>query len=322
MRRLKKVASLFIICIVLALLSSCSLNSQPENINKVGMLVEGSINDQSWGSKGYKGLLEIKEEFNVDVYFKEGITTQQQVNQAIEEFSNQGVNLVFGHSSIYGKMFKDIVNEYPDIHFVYFNGGYSDDNLTSLNFSSHAMGFFGGMVAGKMTETNQVGIIASHEWQPEIEGFYEGVNYQNPEAEVKMEFVNSWDNTDRAIKLYKSLTKENVDVFYPAGDSFSVPIINRVREAGLYAIGFISNQSDLGENTVLTSTMQYVNRLYVQAAKDFEQGELEGGVFTFDFQDDVVEMGTFSPKVPESYVKELEKHIENYKEDGLLPNER
>ncbi|QDP42113.1 BMP family ABC transporter substrate-binding protein [Radiobacillus deserti] len=286
------------------------------------MLVEGSINDQSWGSKGYKGLLEIKEEFNVDVYFKEGITTQQQVNQAIEEFSNQGVNLVFGHSSIYGKMFKDIVNEYPDIHFVYFNGGYSDDNLTSLNFSSHAMGFFGGMVAGKMTETNQVGIIASHEWQPEIEGFYEGVNYQNPEAEVKMEFVNSWDNTDRAIKLYKSLTKENVDVFYPAGDSFSVPIINRVREAGLYAIGFISNQSDLGENTVLTSTMQYVNRLYVQAAKDFEQGELEGGVFTFDFQDDVVEMGTFSPKVPESYVKELEKHIENYKEDGLLPNER
>ncbi|UFU00558.1 BMP family ABC transporter substrate-binding protein [Radiobacillus kanasensis] len=319
---MRKLASVFIICLIVALLSSCNVNSQQQNINKVGMLVEGSINDQSWGSKGYKGLLEIKEQFDVDVYFKEGVTTQQQVNHAIEEFANQGVNLVFGHSSIYGKMFKDIANEYPDVHFVYFNGGYSDDNLTSLNFSSHAMGFFGGMVAGKMTKTNQVGIIAAHEWQPEIEGFFEGVNYQNPNAEVKMEFVNGWDNTERALDLFKSLKEENVDVYYPAGDSFSAPVINRVREAGLYAIGFVTDQSNLGENTVLTSTVQYANRLYVQAAEDFNVGELQGGIFTFDFQDGVVEMGDFSPKVPGEFVADLERHIDNYKEDGLLPNER
>ncbi|CQR46991.1 Purine-binding protein precursor [Paraliobacillus sp. PM-2] len=301
------------------LLTGCTANG---DINKVGMLVEHSINDQTWGSKGYQGLLQIKDKYNVDVYFKEEVKTQAEVNEAVDEFINQGVNLIFGHSSIYGKYFDTIKDAYPDIHFVYFNGAYEGENLTSLHFNANAMGFFAGMVAGEMTKTNQIGIIGAYEWQPEIEGFYEGVNYQNPDATISMNFVNSWDNVDRAFKIFSAMNNKGVDVFYPAGDSFSQEIIKRIQQDQKYAIGFVTDQSHLGDKTVLTSTVQHVDKLYVKAAEQFNNGELNGGIFTYDFQDEVISLGTFSSDVPQTFKQTIKYEVEQYKETGLLPNER
>ncbi len=312
---------LYFTTIFVALVSLTGCNSGGK-INKVGMLVEHSINDQTWGEKGYNGLLQIKDKYNVDVFFKEEVKTQEEVNKAVGEFTTQGVNLIFGHSSIYGKYFNNIKENYPDIQFVYFNGAYKGDNLTSLHFNSNAMGFFAGMIAGKMTETNQVGIIGAYEWQPEIEGFYEGVSYQNPDATISMNFVNDWDNTERAIEIFSEMNNNHVDVFYPAGDSFSKEIIDRVRQQNKYAIGFVSDQSELGRHTVLTSTVQHVDKLYLLAAEKFDKGNLDGGIFTYDFEDEVISLGTFSPEMPNVFKRYIEDEIEKYTETGLLPNER
>lgn len=301
-------------------LAGCSSNEQ--EIQNVGMLLDGSINDQAWGSKGYAGLLEIGNTYDVDVFYKEDITTEQQVVNTVEEFVQDGVNLIFGHSSIYGKYFVDIAESYPDVHFVYFNGGYVSDNVTSLNFDSHAMGFFGGMVAGKMTSNDNVGIIAAHEWQPEIEGFYEGVKYENPRAEINMNFVNDWNDTETAEEIYEQVIQTGIDVVYPTGDAFSKEIVEKAARDDLFAIGYVTDQSEIGGQHVLTSTIQHVDKLYMLAADLYEEGELEGSIQTYDFQDDVISLGPFSSNVPEDYQEYLTEVVGEYKETEILPNEQ
>lgn len=105
------------------------------------------------------------------------------------------------------------------------------------------------------------------------------------------------------------------------GDGYNVPVIEKLKEEGLYAIGYISDQSDLGESVVLTSTVQHVDVLYELVAEKFNEGELESGNLTFDFQDEVLSLGKFSPDVDEEFKKELNAAIENYKKTGKLPNE-
>ena len=310
---------LFSIIVIIPLLVSCNSGGE---INKVGMLVENSINDQTWGSQGYQGLVNIKESLDVDVFLKEDINTQIEVNRSVEELVQHGVNIIFGHGNTYGKYFDNIRSSYPNIHFVYFNGAQYGDNLTSLHFNSNAMGFFAGMVAGKMTTTNHVGIIGAYQWQPEIEGFYEGVNYENSNAEISINYVNSWDNVDRALSIFETMNQQGVDVFYPVGNLYSYDVIKRAKQYNKYAIGFVTDQSNIGESTVLTSTIQHVDKLYLHAAKLFDQGELTGGIFTYDFQDDVISLGEFSPDVPDAYQKKVENEIDLYIETNLLPNER
>lgn len=292
------------------------------NIQKVGILFEHTTDLQPWEQRGYVALLSIGDEYDADVYVKQQIHTENEISNAVESLASADVHLLFGHSHIYGRHFVEIAPDYPNIHFIYFNGGYSTNNVTSISFEGHAMGFFGGMVAARMTETDEIGIIAAFGWQAEVEGFYEGVKFQNPNANVHIKYTNDWNAREAADNAYDQLKEANVDVFYPASDTFSNDIVARADEDELYAIGYVENEVDVDERTVLTSTLQHVDKLYVLATELYHKNQLSGGVRTFDFADDVVTLGPFSPDVPNSYVQYIEKVVEQYKETGLLPNEK
>ncbi|WP_328515375.1 BMP family ABC transporter substrate-binding protein [Halobacillus yeomjeoni] len=316
-----KIINLFLLMIILIIISGCNYISKTGEQKQVGMLVETTIHDQAWGQQGYMGLQSIQDEYGVDIYFKEGIKSYADTVQAVNQLAERGVQVIFGHSNIYGKHFQSIHKQYPEIHFIYFNGQFSAENVTSLNFSATAMGYFGGMVAGEMTETNEIGIIAAYEWQPEVEGFYEGVMYQNPEAEVHISYTNDWEGTEKALMLYEQMEEKGVDVYFPAGDIFNIPVIHEVQKDQHYAIGYVSDQSGVAENTVLTSTVQKVPVVYTLAMERYVQGDLPGKALHFDFQQGAIELGEFSPEVPDPFRMEIERAVEKYIETGKLPNE-
>ncbi|WP_339228789.1 BMP family ABC transporter substrate-binding protein [Oceanobacillus sp. FSL K6-2867] len=310
-----------ILLLFIFILSGCSYFDTGE-IQNVGLLVDTAIDENAWSKKGYNGLLLIEERFDVQVYYKENITSEEEINEAVDELVQDGVNLIFGHSNIYGDYFIDIAELYPDVHFVYVNGGETSENVTSLNFNSHAMGFFAGMVAGKMTATNEIGVIAAFSWQSEAEGFYEGVKYQNPDAHIRINYTNSWTNIDIATGIYKTMQQNGVDIVYPIGDSYSDEIIRKAAADQNYAIGYITDQLSIAPDTVLTSTIQHVDELYEITAEQFNEGKLAGELLTFDFQDEFITLGEFNDAIPETFQVEINDLIKEYKETGLLPNEQ
>ncbi|HAM79851.1 MAG TPA: BMP family ABC transporter substrate-binding protein [Ornithinibacillus sp.] len=318
---LRRIISLSFIIAVGLLLSSCQGSENKGNLYKAGMIVEGSIDDNPWNSKGSDGLLAVKKKFKVEIEVIENVKTEEEISKAVSELVNNGVNLIFGHSSTYGESFYELSRNFKDIHFVYFNGNYYNSNLTSMTFNSNAMGFFAGMLASEMSSTNEVGIIAAYQWQPEIEGFYEGVKYQNPNTNVNMEFIYDWNDKEVAINAYQKMKAKGVDVFYPAGDAFNEDIIKQASIDNLYAIGFVTDQFKVEPNTVLTSTVQHVDQLYLLAADMFNKGKLQGQIMSFDFKDDYITLGEYSPNVPKYFQTKLNESIEHYQETGLLPNQ-
>lgn len=308
-----------IILLCLFLLGACGGTKPTGEIKKVGLLVPETVNDQVWGTKGFKGLLKIQSKFDVDVFYKEGMNSADVVERAVKEFDQKGVNLIFGHGSEFAEYFNNYSEKYPNIHFISFNGDAKNNNTTSLNFKAHAMGFFGGMVAAHMSKTQKVGVLAAYEWQPEIEGFYQGAMAENKGTKISIEYVGNWDDEIKAVQLANDMMEKGVDVIYPAGDGFNVPVIERVKERGLYVIGYVSDQSDLGESTVLTSTIQQVDFLYEKVADEYNKGELKSGNLSFDFQDNVISMGKFSPHVNKTFIQKINHQIDIYKETKKLP---
>lgn len=308
-----------IILLCLFLLGACGETKSQGKIKKVGLLVPETVNDQVWGTKGFNGLLKIQSKFDVDVFYKEGMNSAAVVERAVKEFDQKGVNLIFGHGSEFAEYFNDYSEKYPNIHFISFNGDAKNKNTTSLNFKAHAMGFFGGMVAAHMSKTQKVGVLAAYEWQPEIEGFYQGAMAENNVTNISIEYVGNWDDEIKAVQLANDMMEKGVDVIYPAGDGFNVPVIERVKERGLYVIGYVSDQSDLGESTVLTSTIQQVDILYEKVADQYNNGELKSGNLSFDFQDNVISLGKFSPLVNKAFIQKINNQINIYKETEKLP---
>lgn len=138
---LKKKVVLFVLVMLLA---SCSNPIEKGKIKKVGLLVPETINDQVWGTKGYKGILNIQNNFNVDVYYREGIESDYAIKQAVQELSQKGVNLIFGHGAEYANTFNEIANKYPNIHFVSFNGEAKKRIQQALNLKDMRWAFSAG----------------------------------------------------------------------------------------------------------------------------------------------------------------------------------
>jgi len=291
-------------------------------INKVGMLVEGSLDDSTWNKKGLQSLQHLKDELETDTMYEENINEKQKIIHAVDDFVDEGVNLIYGHGSYFGKTFVEIANQYPDVHFIYFNGNHYAENVTSVQFNSHALGFFAGMVAGKMTKTNHIGAISAYEWQSEIEGFFEGAKYENQLADIHIDYINDWDDKSAAMQRYEKMSEKQIDVIYPAGNFFSEDILNSASENNINAIGFLERPEGVDSTKILTSTVRDVERTYEQIAKKFNRGDLEEGILTFGFEDDIVSLGEFSPTVPEEYQNMLNDEIEKYKKTGLLPYQR
>ncbi|MFD1066742.1 BMP family ABC transporter substrate-binding protein [Oceanobacillus locisalsi] len=301
-------------------LSACSY-FEADQIQNVGFITDTEIDNNPWTEQGYEAMQEIGDSYDINVYYEEKIETMHQVQETVDEFVNNGVNLIYGHSNIYGEYFMSLAESYPDVQFVYVNGGESGENVTSLNFNAHAMGFFAGMVAGNMTESNEIGVISAYYWQPEVEGFFEGVNYVNQEAEITLDYLNDWNDTELALDNYTKMKEQNVDVFYPTGDAFSESILQEAEQDDLYAIGYMTDQREVAPNAVLTSTIQHIGELYQLVADNFNQQELEGKIYTYDFNDEFISLGEFHPSVPDDVQMQVEDDIEAYMETGLLPNE-
>ena len=97
--------------------------------------------------------------------------------------------------------------------------------------------------------------------------------------------------------------------------------MKRVKENGKFAIGFVTDQSDLGSSTVLTSTVQHVDKLYAIGCEKFSKGTLKRGNLYYDFQDGVISLGKFSPLVDYQFKDEINSNIQTYIETGKLPSE-
>lgn len=307
--------------ILLFIFSSCAYDG-PQNAQRVAVLFEGAIDDRLWNKKGYEGLLRIEEQYDVDIFYEENIQAKDHVLHMIERYSTQGIDVIFGHGSLYGRLFAQVANDYPNIHFVYFNDHYVAKNVTSIHLNSLALGFFSGMIASKMSDSNHVGVIGAYKWQSEIEGFYEGVKYQDPLTKVHINYLNDLQDLDLAIKVYESMRQKNVDVIYPAGDTFNQVIIEEASKDDIYAIGYLEDQLDLDPSIVLTSTIQKIDEIYVNMIELYNDQQLYGGAKNIDVKDDYISLGKYNQAVPKSYQQLIQEHLERYKNISLLPHEQ
>ncbi|MBU9721805.1 MULTISPECIES: BMP family ABC transporter substrate-binding protein [Bacillaceae] len=309
----------FSLIILIFFVSGCGSNGN--GLEKAGILLPHPIDDQGWNSKGYQGMLNIQSTFDIQVIIKEDIHTEDSIFTSVKEMDEEGVTLIFGHSSLYADYFMELKDQYPHIHFVSFNGEVEGENVTSVHFEGYAMGYFAGLLSSEMTKTNQLGIIAAFSFQPEVQGFKDGAVFNREEVSVTVEFVESWVDSTKAIKYFHRMKEEGVDVFYPAGDGFHVEVVEEVKRSGLFAIGYVGDHYDLGEQTILTSTVQHVEKLYEKVVNDFIEGKLESGNHYYDFADEVISLGEYGINVPDEKRDWIEKAIKEYIETGKFPHE-
>ena len=270
----------------LSTLVGCSKNndesSKKEEKIKIGMVADvGGINDESFNQSAWEGLQKAKEELGVEVKVLESKQASEYLGN-IETLADEGMDLIIGVGNTMAEDIKTQAENYPDLNFAIIDETYDEipENVTPILFKENEAAFLTGLIAGKMTKTNEVGFIGGMENQVIyrfLYGYEYGVNQANDEADVKVQFAGTFADAAKGKSIANQMYSNNVDIILSAAGGTGVGAIESAKEQNKYAIGVDKDQSDLAPNNVLTSALKKVNVGVYDIVKEFKDGKLKGG---------------------------------------------
>lgn len=133
--------------------------------------------------------------------------------------------------------------------------------------------YLGGLVAGKMTKSNYIGVVAPFsipQMVREINAITIGARQVNPKAEVHVVWTNSWFDPVKESLATKALLSSGADVICSLIGS-AVPIEEAAKE-GKYSIGYYYDKSKISPEYVLTSRVFHWGVFYVDCLKSVHDG--------------------------------------------------
>jgi basic membrane protein A len=296
-RRLLTALSVFMLIIGLGIGSFAAI-AQGEGVagKRVALIMPGLIDDQSWNQAGYEGLKRL-EEAGAEIAYTERVNQSQQV-EVFRNYAQQGYDIIIGHGGEYMDAALQVAAEYPDLQFVVTNGNKGADNVTSFTLSYRDMGVLAGALAGLMTESNKVAVVAGQEIPVAlgaVEGFKEGVARVNPDAEVNVTYTGSWEDVDKAREAALALISDGADVLWHVLDAADAGVLSAADDEGMMAIGLYGDQSALAPNAHIGAIIANASDLVSAPGSE----PLDGQVHDEGIVAGVVSIGVYSDKVPQ-----------------------
>lgn len=239
------------------------------------------------------GLQRIEDELGVPVTVSDDLQLAD-VGPALVDYGRRGYDLVILQGVSLQEPALEAAAEFPETNFVVVNGNAAQaPNLASVDFVYEEGGYLAGIVAGHATTSGRVAGIAPITLPPIerlLAGFDQGVKAVNPSAEVSVVYTGSV--TDVAVNKQATLLEASrgADVVFSVVSVGDVGVFQATEEAGIRGIGYATDLSELGPESVVASLLvDYADIVYT-VAEDFVQGEFAPEVIVVGLDDGVFDL--------------------------------
>lgn len=239
-----------------------STDSKKTPAIKVGLLLEGSLGDESINDQAHEGLLEVAKDFGVETKYVECDDTSKYIDY-LEGLVSSGFNVICCDSFNHEEPLREFAPKHPDVHFMILDTEVSDvDNIASFTYATHECSYLAGIAAAMKSETDVIGFIGGMQI-PTIEkfqvGFEEGVHSVKPEAKVIVKYIgndnSAWNDPATAKTLTMDCISHGADVCYHAAGASGMGMIEACVANDIWAIGVNIDQTHLAPKHMLTSAL-------------------------------------------------------------------
>lgn len=240
---------------------------------KVAAVFETPI-EEPWVNQIHVALLKAKDQLGAQYEWSESVKSAD-FGRVMREYAEKGFGLVMGDAFGAESIARRVARDYPKVAFVFGSGlGPADPNFGVFDNWIHEPTYLSGMIAGKMTKSNVIGVVAAMPI-PEVNrlanAFAAGAKEVNKNVRVRFSFIGSFFDPPKAKEAALAQIEDKVDVIY--AERFGV--IEAAAEKGVLAISNMSDQSSLAPDTVVTGPVWDMWPTVEQVVKT-----VQAGVFT------------------------------------------
>jgi len=245
---------------------------------KVGFVYVGPVGDHGWTYRHDVGRQAIETEFGeqVETTFVESVPEGADAERVIRKLASTGHDLIFTTSFGFMNPTVKVAKDFPDVRFEHATGYKRADNVSTYAARFYEGRAVIGTMAGMMTKTNTIGYIGSFPIPEVVRGinaFTIAMRKVNPDAEVKVVWVNSWYDPGKEADAAKALIDQGADIITQHTDS-PAPL-QVAEERGVLGFGQASDMSAFAPKAQLTSIIDDWNDYYVARTKAIIDGTWE-----------------------------------------------
>ena len=222
--------------------------AQAEDPTKVGFVFVGPIGDGGWTYEHNEGRLAVEEHFGdkVETVFQESVPEGADAERVLTQMALGGADLIFTTSFGYMDPTINVAAKFPNVKFEHATGYKRADNVSTYSARFYEGRAIQGHIAGKMTESNIIGYIASYPIPEVIRGInsaYIHAKKVNPDVEFKIIWAFTWFDPAKEADAAKALIDQGADVILQHTDS-TAPQAAAEEAGGVITFG---QASDMGE---------------------------------------------------------------------------
>lgn len=313
MDKRKRAATVIVIAAALlacaaAVMVFFSGNTKSDKI-RVGYIMTGSTDEEGWNRMNYNGIEAVCTNLELELLVKENVQENTgKCSEAVNELAADGAELIILSSYGYPAEVKELIDKYPDISFYGNSADYYTENMSSYFGRMYQARYLSGIIAGMVTQSNKIGYVAAmanDEVNRGINAFTLGVRRVNPDAEVFVEWTDSWDNEEKSLLAADKLINEGADLLaYHQNKHYAAYAADK---AGVYSIGYNDTAEGLSDK-YLTAAVWDWEQLYGDIIRDFLQGRANSKQHHWcGIETGAVGLSEYSPLVTEEIILEIEK---------------
>ena len=252
---------------------------KPEPL-KIAFAYVGPVGDGGWTFAHDQARKALEKEFGDKIVtsFVENVPESADAERVLRDMAGQGNKLIFGTTFGYMEPMLKVSADFKDAKFEHATGYKQAENMRTYDSRTYEGAYMAGVIAGKMTKTNTLGVVASipiPEVIRNINSFTLGAQSSNPKIKTKVVWVNEWFNPPKETEAATSLINGGADVLFQNTDSAAV--LKTAQDKGKRAFGWDSDMTAYGPKAHLGSAIINWAPYYIKTTKEALDGSWKGG---------------------------------------------
>jgi len=273
---------------------------KPEPL-KIAFAYVGPVGDGGWTFAHDNGRKALEKEFGDKIVtsFVESVPESADAERVIRDMASQGNKLIFGTTFGYMDSMLKVAADMKDVKFEHATGYKTAENLRTYDSRTYEGAYMAGVIAGKMTKSNTLGVVASvpiPEVIRNINSFTLGAQSSNPKIKTKVVWVNEWFNPPKETEAATSLINGGADVLFQNTDSPAV--LKTAQDKGKRAFGWDSDMTAYGPKAHLASSVINWGPYYIKATKDALEGKWTTGKAWWGVKEGAIDIVSIAEDVP------------------------
>ncbi len=267
---------------------------------KVGFIYVGPVGDAGWTYAHDQGRLALEKALGAKVKttYVDNVPEGADAERVIRKLAADGNKLIFTTSFGFMNPTLKVAKNFPGVVFEHATGFKTGKNVGVYETRMYEGSYLLGVVAGKMTKSNSLGVVASFpipEVIRNINAFTLGAQSVNPAIKTKVIWVNSWYDPAKERQAAEALIAQGVDVLSQNTDSPAT--LQVAQEKGVYAFGWDSDMLRFAPKAHLTASTNNWGDYYIATTEAVLKGTWKSGEVRGGIKEGMIKMSPLNPAV-------------------------